>query len=155
MSTLIKIVIGFCVVAGCCLAIQAEPVAHDSATCASDGCCLTDASVLNVSETEVERLVCTLASNEKIERRKDIRILLSKAALGVDEIESGYAITFATEHISDILEFIQLERECCTFFHFSLDFPPKQQPIVLSITGPDGAKDFLEGMISEIKSSRS
>lgn len=154
MSTLLKIVVGICAVAGCCKTIQAESAVHDAATCTSAECCSADKTTSTKFEVKSEALVCTLSSKDQIERRTQVRSVLSKAVLAVEESETGYTITFESESAPEILEYIRLERECCTFFLFSLEFPPKHGPLALSITGPDGAKEFLKDMIAKIKPAR-
>lgn len=136
------------IIFACSLASYGAPTVHDTTTCAGGVCCISDTATSTVQQNEP--LVCTLGSEEKIARRAEIRSLLTKAATQAEETKSGYTITFGSKYAGDVLEFIELERECCTFFNFNLEFPSKKGPIKLSITGPPGAKDFLKGMIEEM-----
>jgi hypothetical protein len=64
---------------------------------------------------------------------------------GNHEIENGFEITFPneTQIITRIGEFIALERLCCPFLIFTLNVLSKDEPVRLSITGPDGTQEFL------------
>lgn len=141
MKTILACLTTTFVIFACSLASYGAPTDHDATTCAGGVCCITDSAI------QQEPLSCTLGSEEKIARRAEIRTLLSKAATHPEETKSGYTIAFESKYAGDIFEFIELERECCTSFNFNLEFPSKKGPTKLSITGPPGAKDFLQGMI--------
>ncbi len=131
--------------------VFAATVTNDK-TSAVDACCAKGetATTKTFATSPSEPLVCSLGDTQKIERRDEIRAMLSQAAQAVEENETGYTITFADGHGKEIVEFIELERDCCTFFHFTLDFGPNQGPVTLSITGPPGAKDFLAPLMASM-----
>jgi hypothetical protein len=70
---------------------------------------------------------------------------LFRAVQHVHELERGYAFAFPneTEFISQLAEFISMERLCCPFLEFSLQILPEPTPISLSLTGPTGTQEFL------------
>lgn len=45
--------------------------------------------------------------------------------------------------ITKLAEFISKERLCCTFLEFTLRIGPNEQPVLLTLTGPEGTKEFL------------
>lgn len=115
-------------------------------------CCIAVEPTVSEAEAtqNVDPLVCTLTTKEKRDRRQQVTSLIASAAISVDEFEVGYRIAFETGHSLDILEFIELERECCSFFEFSLIFPANGAPMVLEIAGPEGSKEFSRKLISGI-----
>lgn len=62
------------------------------------------------------------------------------------ELSDGYAFTFSgtDEMLDELTEFIKTERACCDFFVFGLSVAGDKSVIVLSITGPKDAKEFVE-----------
>jgi hypothetical protein len=71
--------------------------------------------------------------------------LLTEAAGAVQELADGYAIRFGADHYAAVVAFIAHERLCCPFFTFTLEVTPAAGPIWLRLTGPDGAKELLQG----------
>ena len=85
--------------------------------------------------------------------------LLSTARLfqGVQAINpaaDGFEFVFpnpgGAEHIDRFTEFIAKERLCCTFLDFTLRIPPKEAPVSLILTGPEGTQDFLRAEFSGV-----
>jgi hypothetical protein len=72
-------------------------------------------------------------------------IELVQSLQSVQGIEGGYEFQFPNESelISKIADFISNERLCCPFLKFSLMVSASQEPISLSLTGPDGTQEFL------------
>src|SRR5689334_16410875 len=70
--------------------------------------------------------------------------LLREAASQRTELANGYVWHYPDPGLlSEIAEFINLERLCCPFFHFTLDLAPDGGPLTLSISGAAGVKAFL------------
>lgn len=86
-------------------------------------------------------IACSLGNRELAERAERIR----------RELADGYAFRFAgTGPWGDrIAEFIASERQCCTFFRFEVDYEPDSGPIWLRMTGPDGTRAFIEGLLGD------
>jgi hypothetical protein len=71
---------------------------------------------------------------------------LQKSVREVKEVANGYAFRYPAE-ISILLllaEFISLESRCCPFLDFALRVKTERGPAWLTVTGPDGVKEFLE-----------
>ena len=64
----------------------------------------------------------------------------------VEELGDGYAFKFpgSAGYAGKLVEVIEAERACCPFLSFVLFFEPDGGPISLRVTGPEGAKAFIE-----------
>ena len=83
------------------------------------------------------------------QRYDTLREHVHRATGQVDELANGFALRFAAEPavLSDVAEWLALERRCCPFLDFTLQVPAGGSFALLTITGPDGTKDVLrEGM---------
>jgi hypothetical protein len=60
-------------------------------------------------------------------------------------LANGMELTFAAtaENISAIVSTVERERKCCAFLTFALTVPAESQPIVLTLHGPEGTREFL------------
>jgi len=92
-------------------------------------------------------LVCHLDvfDAEQQQRYGSLRQQLAAAITRRTELPDGYALRFPAE--ADLLltlaEFITLERLCCPFLNFRLEWEAEGGPIWLRLTGRDGVKDVL------------
>ena len=51
--------------------------------------------------------------------------------------------------IALIAELIVAERECCPFLTFEITALPNRGPVMVRVTGPGGAKQFLETVLCD------
>ena len=69
----------------------------------------------------------------------------------IQERPNGY--TFRLPNEADVwklaTEFVNLERLCCPFFAFRLEFEREGGPIYLTLTGQEGVKPFIMAEIHE------
>lgn len=97
-------------------------------------------------------LVCNLEAMTPAQRKHyaAAKKRLHAAVQEVKELPNGYAFRYAAE--PDLLiaatEFITGERQCCPFFHFTLEVAQNGGPMWLRITGPKGAKSFLKSALA-------
>lgn len=93
-------------------------------------------------------IACRISSAELDERiRRDLTIpSIFSSCLGVKEVDRGYAFQFSGDgaHVARLAEWIILERECCRFFDFSLEFEEDAGSVWLCLCGPQGTKQFIE-----------
>jgi hypothetical protein len=89
-------------------------------------------------------ITCKLTTPELQKRKATVIADLKTLVLERTELQNGFSYKFnATDTILDNLtEFIKTERMCCDFFTFQLMV--EDQTAFLSITGPNGAKEFLK-----------
>lgn len=68
------------------------------------------------------------------------------AIVATHELAGGYRFELERGDglIETVARFIELESRCCPFFTFDLQVPP-EGPLLLAITGPEGAKEILAG----------
>ena len=94
-------------------------------------------------------IACTLLEAERQQRRTQ---LLDRVFAGVLEsrpLVNGYALRFASEAVvlADLMQLIQLERECCAFLKFRLTVDAGHGAVWLELTGPAGTMAFLESTL--------
>jgi len=78
-------------------------------------------------------------------RHREIWGIVERSALGIDELEAGYAIRFPLEDtlFLNLAELITYERLCCPFLHFALELKPDDEQVNLRFSGGDGVKEYL------------
>ena len=61
------------------------------------------------------------------------------------ELSDGYSFRVDNEHLTtdQLVEWVNLERQCCPFFGFEILWEPENGPVWLRLTGPQGVKDFI------------
>lgn len=93
-------------------------------------------------------LACDLSAMSPDERTRHSTVVADWRSQVVEraELPHGFAYRFAPGDaiLLNLVEFIARERLCCPFFRFQLDLEPGG-PLWLRLTGPDGAKELLEG----------
>jgi hypothetical protein len=89
-------------------------------------------------------LVCKLTTPELKHRRATVIAELKSLVKERTERDDGYAFQFkgSDANLDRLTEFIKTERMCCDFFTFQLTV--NDTSAVLDISGPPGAKEFLE-----------
>jgi hypothetical protein len=95
--------------------------------------------------TDEKVVACTLTTDELRKRKAEALANLKSKVIARKELPYGveYAFNGANSLIDDVVSFIKTERQCCSFFTFQLTVEDVQSNILLSITGPDTAKQFL------------
>ena len=65
-----------------------------------------------------------------------------------EDTPDGHRLTFvaSSENLRAIAETVDAERQCCRWLRFELTVPPDGGPIVLTLSGPDGAHEFLAAL---------
>jgi hypothetical protein len=59
------------------------------------------------------------------------------------DVPNGYAFRFPPEAFDELARFVSGERRCCPFLAFEIRTSPGAGPLWLSMTGPEGTRDFL------------
>jgi hypothetical protein len=70
--------------------------------------------------------------------------LFEVALIGHTELASGYEFQFDAARLEDLARFVALERLCCPFLHFVIEFDGEREGVRLRITGPVGSKQVIE-----------
>ena len=95
-------------------------------------------------------IACTLSEEDEARRRDDALAEFTAHVREVNELADGYQLRFtgSPEVVAKLTQFITDERACCSFLALELVFEPNQGPIWLRLRGPEGAKEFMKGMLS-------
>jgi hypothetical protein len=94
-------------------------------------------------------IACSLSDAALQQREADLLARFRSEFLAIAELASGYALKISGEDrcLQLVADLMQAERECCPFLTFELTAEPAMGPLTLSITGPDGTKDFLKTVL--------
>lgn len=95
-------------------------------------------------ETAAKPFICKLTTPELQKRKATVIAELKTLVLTRKELSNGFGYEFSgSDDILDKLNsFIKTERMCCDFFTFQLTVDVDKA--FLTITGPEGAKEFLK-----------
>jgi hypothetical protein len=98
------------------------------------------------SKGNSKEITCKLTAPELQKRRAEVLNSLKTKVLEKKELKDGYKYKFeSTDLILDeLISFIKTERLCCDFFNFSILISADDNYAWLFITGPKGAKEFIE-----------
>ena len=93
-------------------------------------------------------VACSLTAMTEEQRRHHthLREQMQKGVKEVKELPDGYAFRFVADAktLTNLAEFISLERLCCPFFTFELVVGGGDSPAWLRLTGGEGVKEFLK-----------
>jgi hypothetical protein len=70
--------------------------------------------------------------------------LFERLAIAQEDLPQGYAVHFPSTAFQQLAAFVNNERRCCPAIRFELDVSPAGEPIILRMTGPEGAREFLK-----------
>ncbi len=95
------------------------------------------------------KITCKLTTPELRLRKATVIASLKELLLEKQELANGFRYRFDdSDQTLDLLsDFIKTERLCCDFFTFSLTVGNHASTIWLELSGPDGAKPFIENEI--------
>lgn len=98
-----------------------------------------------ITEIQKEQLSCKLTTPELQKRKENIIANLKNQIIEKKELEKGYAFKFAgtDKTLDELTEFIKTERECCSFFTFTISVSGDKSDAWLELTGNNGAKEFI------------
>lgn len=97
------------------------------------------------TNTKDRVVVCKLTNPELQKRKSEVIAILKSHVITRKELSNGfeYAFNCTDRMIDEVVSFIKTERLCCNFLTFKLSIEDEESNIILSITGPDVAKDFI------------
>jgi hypothetical protein len=93
--------------------------------------------------------MCELTPDAIKARRQGLLPGLAARALEREETPDGYRLSFAPapDTLQSIANVIDAERQCCRWLAFTLTVAPGGGPMVLTLSGPPGAREFLAALI--------
>jgi hypothetical protein len=91
--------------------------------------------------------VCNLNALTKAERAShhDVSQRMLASLRGTREVADGYAFELDGHQFSikDVASWVELERRCCPFFDFHVEWRREDGPLTLQLTGRPGVKAFI------------
>jgi len=121
-----------------------------------DACCTQDKTKQTTANTKTifpmtpavktKQVACKLTTPELRKRKEEVIAVLKSNVLEKVELKDGYRYTFegSDAMMDTLVAFIKTERQCCNFFTFNLTVSDDESHLWLSLTGPDGAKEFIK-----------
>lgn len=103
----------------------------------------------SIMRSETKTIACKLTTPELQNRKRTIIAELKNAIREREETEHGvkYAFEGTDKMIDLVTSFIKTERLCCDFFDFRLSVGDAHAWIWLELSGPEGAKQFIQDEI--------
>lgn len=95
---------------------------------------------------DTAEIACTLTDSELVERREKMRRDFIPYIESIEEMDDGYAFTVdgSDEALVGVMDFVRNEHRCCAHAEFELTVTPREEPIRLTMTGPEGTKEMTE-----------
>lgn len=116
--------------------------------CGNNSCDKSCNSNPGNDSTDLKSLMpsCNLTNDEMIERKKTLQETMVKKINRTEELENGYDLIFVEpiEYSTELLEFINFERACCSNFSFALIFEPNNKATHLQMYGSKEIKVELK-----------
>ncbi len=109
---------------------------------------LAGALALQTASSQTETpFFCNLNALTKAERvsHQDVSQRMLASLRGVREVDDGYAFDLDGHQLSikDLASWVELERRCCPFFDFHVEWRREDGPVTLQLKGRPGVKDFI------------
>ena len=93
-------------------------------------------------------IVCTLTPETVATRRAELLPGPFRRAETAEPTPDGYRLRSAgsSEMLQAIVSAIDAERQCCRFLRFDLTVEPGEGPLVLTLSGPPGTREFVAAL---------
>jgi len=92
-------------------------------------------------------VVCTLTPDTIATRKAELLPHLVRQAESREDTEHGLRFSFPPEVWSAIAATIDAERRCCCFLRFDITIEPNGGPILVTLSGPPGTREFLDALL--------
>lgn len=91
-------------------------------------------------------VACRLSDAELRTREVTLVAQFKSALIATEELPDGYAFRLPGDEqcFAAAAHLIMAERECCPFLTFELVAEPNMGPLIVRVTGPGRAKEFLK-----------
>lgn len=101
-------------------------------------------------------VACRLTADELAACRSELLPGLAGEASDVEAHARGYRWRFDPDRtpLSRIAAVVERERSCCAFLRFRLEVEPAGGPITLDVTGPEGTREVLDGLLARDSQGR-
>jgi len=97
-------------------------------------------------EKKESPIACNIKALTAAQRARIVQLSshLKTEVKEVRDLPSGFSYEFAPNDLTEIAEFVSLERLCCPFIDFEIQVECEGGPLSLRVTGRDGVKTFLK-----------
>ena len=108
-----------------------------------------------MNSLESSPIVCSLTNAELCQREAELLTRFKAAVIETEELQDGYAFHLPGygKWIELVAELIVAERECCPFLTFEVAALPNMGPVIVRMTGPAGAKEFVRNILCKREES--
>jgi hypothetical protein len=95
-------------------------------------------------------IACSLTPDALRAARAGLLPGLAARAIAREATADGYRLTFtaSSETWMAIAQTVDAERQCCRWLTFEIAVGADGGPIVVTLSGPPGAREFIEALIS-------
>ena len=101
-----------------------------------------------MKERDTIPILCSLTTVGLRDHEATLLAQFRTAVVETEELQEGYAFRLSGDGklIGLIAELIVAERECCTFLTFEVVALSNKGPVIVRLTGPAGAKEFVRSV---------
>ena len=107
-----------------------------------------------IVDMNAEPLVCDMSVFTPAERDRHVQntrdLLTSLQAIHKTAEGCEFVFPNGSGSIARLAEFIVNEQLCCPFLEFTMKIGPADTPVSLTLTGPEGTREFLREEFSEV-----
>ncbi len=102
---------------------------------------------------ETSEIACNLGVIKgSLEQHKTlVQYLFSEGFKEKHNLTDGYAFRFDSRDYTNVTQYVENERQCCSFLHFEIHVQPQQDSVWLYLQGNPEAKEFLDTAFSDGK----
>lgn len=102
-----------------------------------------------MKDRETPPIACSLTTVELRDRAATLLALFRSATIETEELKEGFAFRLPgdSKSIELMAKVIAAERECCRFLTFEVTALPDMGPVIVRVTAPGGAKEFLKALL--------
>ncbi len=93
-------------------------------------------------------IACALTDKELQMRRETVLQQVAASLIDFAEVENGFSYRFPADDnvLRELVNVINLERECCPFLNFKLIVESQNETVALELTGQEGTKEMLKSL---------
>lgn len=107
---------------------------------------LSAGALMATAQSEPPTFACRVNALDKVQRQRQQALLetVRRTIIAKNELPDGLSLSFRTDAAAfvQLAEWISLERRCCPFLAFALEWR-QDDSVSVRLTGEPGVKDFI------------